>query len=948
MLNRTTILAITALMSLGILQHSRAQQPKTPESRFNDCLDEFDAHIAAATYEQAQSKIAHMRRLVRSIPNDKKEMANARVSNCQGILHIENGRYDEAASSFEGLLNQVTEPGYRWQTLCNLATAYSGQNRHIKARFTLKLAEPPKAISSINKAIYCKNLATQYKLVSRYEDALREFRAAEELLERAQGADDLKAELSYSKGITHWKLGWELEGQGREEEAEDEYRNAEKSYKQALEILPAAEGALNLAHIDFVKKFQIQAGLAGVYRDLGGNENEKESERHYQQALSKVSSHDHDRVATIRNNLALLYHKLGRCDDAEEESGKALASENAEKSTRARSHFVQAMTRWKRNQGQDRKNAIDDLKKAIELVEDLRQSEERKFSSAFQRAVFFAEWRSLFERMVYWQAERDPPDEVSAEKKMTILFRAVEQCRGRSLLDQMESPRVNPPTQELRREKEGWEAELAERAEELLRLTQKLQRRQLELQRTGGGQRQELQDLDKQKNELNDELKSQLERVELACEEYDYVEYKIAEGSDQPAQRHEQKLVGLEELKGWAKRQNTLVLEYLLGEEHGHVLVVRPDGQSRAEELTISDKQAEILGVKAGPLTANRMRDALDRDEVSGVIQYLLHYSPPDDLNEWEKKRWEKENESREKEFLGKLRALWRLLVPQAERKEIIGGTYKRLAIVPHACMADLPFEVLVVESGDYLLDAGPPVFYAPSATILMKLAKRKTERIRKDTVSVLTVAVPNIEGFGRIPFVTMESHWVDEHFRKRGFETKQLLDQEATEERFCEAVAGRSILHVANHGMFFPEYHDYGNLIGFLAFKRSADDDGLLMLPELRDLDLKTCELAILSACYANVGQEWGHEGTWSIAREFLGAGAQRVISANAPTADKATANLISVFSSVIARHWDEPGKVDHAGALRKAKQWIRNRPEHPEWKERIFWAPFVLTGAP
>ena len=48
-----------------------------------------------------------------------------------------------------------------------------------------------------------------------------------------------------------------------------------------------------------------------------------------------------------------------------------------------------------------------------------------------------------------------------------------------------------------------------------------------------------------------------------------------------------------------------------------------------------------------------------------------------------------------------------------------------RLTIVPDGPLATLPFEALVAQGGDeprYLLDVGPPIHYAPSATILLKL----------------------------------------------------------------------------------------------------------------------------------------------------------------------------------------------------------------------------------
>ena len=74
----------------------------------------------------------------------------------------------------------------------------------------------------------------------------------------------------------------------------------------------------------------------------------------------------------------------------------------------------------------------------------------------------------------------------------------------------------------------------------------------------------------------------------------------------------------------------------------------------------------------------------------------------------------------------------------------------------------------------------------------------------------------------------------------------------------------------------------EYGNLFGSLALTpgpRAADDpadDGFLTLAEIYTLDLRRCELAILSACQTNDGPQQRGEGVWSLARGFLAAGAK------------------------------------------------------------------------
>ena len=68
---------------------------------------------------------------------------------------------------------------------------------------------------------------------------------------------------------------------------------------------------------------------------------------------------------------------------------------------------------------------------------------------------------------------------------------------------------------------------------------------------------------------------------------------------------------------------------------------------------------------------------------------------------------------------------------------------------------------------------------------------------------------------------------------------------------------AGRRMVHLACHGLADQAY---GNFFGALALTPGADpnnpaDDGFLTLAEIYDLNLKDCELAILSACETNYG---------------------------------------------------------------------------------------------
>jgi CHAT domain-containing protein len=195
------------------------------------------------------------------------------------------------------------------------------------------------------------------------------------------------------------------------------------------------------------------------------------------------------------------------------------------------------------------------------------------------------------------------------------------------------------------------------------------------------------------------------------------------------------------------------------------------------------------------------------------------------------------------------------------------------------------------------------------------------------------------------LPFTGWESNWVVEGFRKAGIDVGKLQKGDATEAKVRAEVAGKNIVHFACHGVVDQEH---GNFFGALALtpgaKGSTDsgDDGFLTLAEIYDLNLKGCELAILSACETNYGPQQRGEGVWALSRGFLVAGSRRVMASNWLVDDQAAASLVSVFCQQIAKD-QKAGQTDYADALHKAKLWTRKQ---DKWKHPYYWGTFVLVG--
>jgi CHAT domain-containing protein len=119
--------------------------------------------------------------------------------------------------------------------------------------------------------------------------------------------------------------------------------------------------------------------------------------------------------------------------------------------------------------------------------------------------------------------------------------------------------------------------------------------------------------------------------------------------------------------------------------------------------------------------------------------------------------------------------------------------------------------------------------------------------------------------------------------------------------------------------------------------------DDGFLTLAEIYELDLRSCELAILSACRTNYGPQQQGEGVWALSRRFLVAGARRVVSSNWLVDDEAAASLVSYFCALTARAQQRGSPIDFGHALQSAKRWTR---QQPPWQSPYYGGTFVLVG--
>lgn len=230
--------------------------------------------------------------------------------------------------------------------------------------------------------------------------------------------------------------------------------------------------------------------------------------------------------------------------------------------------------------------------------------------------------------------------------------------------------------------------------------------------------------------------------------------------------------------------------------------------------------------------------------------------------------------------------------------------------------------------------------------------------------------------GFAALPATGTEIESIAELLRSsnRG-EAVLLRGAEGSPSDLAALAPGARWLHLATHGWFAPGSADSGGdatpldpKSGF-GRRRSAmeqvrgsmpmalcglaltganhrdGDAGVITAEEIATLDLRRCELAVLSACDTSVGVLRAGQGVASLRKALQMAGARTVVTSLWKVPDEATEDLMVDF---YRRIWVDGQPKDQA--LWEAKMRLRDARDesgNPRYSRRD-WAAWVLTGDP
>ena len=148
------------------------------------------------------------------------------------------------------------------------------------------------------------------------------------------------------------------------------------------------------------------------------------------------------------------------------------------------------------------------------------------------------------------------------------------------------------------------------------------------------------------------------------------------------------------------------------------------------------------------------------------------------------------------------------------------------------------------------------------------------------------------------------------------------------------------NILHIATHGMYRDEKKStdaesmQNSLLAFAG--ANLDDNSLVTAADISTMNLRQCDLAVLSACETGLGK-LGGDGVFGLQRGFKNAGVHTLLMSLKKVYDDSTADLMINFYQHLM------SGASKREALVKAQRNIREK----GFNDPKYWATFILLDA-
>lgn len=631
--------------------------------------------------------------------------------------------------------------------------------------------------------------------------------------------------------------------------------------------------------------------IANCYEHLG--EKQKALDYYGQSLASMPEASNAFYTAATLTNIGALYADLGEHQKALDHFNQALQLRRTIGDRNGEAATLHQIARFERNRG-NLTEARKHIEAALAAVESLRAD----VASQQLRASFFASVRRYHEfyQSLLMELHRQHP----AHGFDALALAASEKSRARSLLELLKEARAEI--------KQGVDPVLIERERNLQqRISEKAQ---TQMNLLNG------------KHTAEQAAEAEKEIASLTTE-FEQVQAQIRHSSPRYAALTQPTPLSLKEIQTAVLDENTLMLEYSLGEEKSYLWAVTPTSlksfeiPKRAEIETAARRMYEALTARnqiEARETPEQRRRRIDRADVD--------YPPA-------------------------AAALSRLILQPVASQ--LGN--KRLVIVADGVLQYIPFAALP-EFSEQPLIKNHEIITLPSASVLAVLRQETAERKpAAKTLAVLADPVfqrddPRLKQpaatrtgdaeFVRLRFSRAEADQIAS-FAPPELTLKALDFAANRETATSEELGNYRIIHFATHAVINHQHPELSGIVLSQVDERGQPRNGFLRLHEIYNLRL-SADLVVLSACETALGKEVRGEGMIGLTRGFMYARAPRVAASLWRTDDRAAAELMKRFYQGMLGE-----KMTAASALRAAQisLWQDKR-----WATPYFWAAFTLQG--
>ncbi len=772
------------------------------------------------------------------------------------------------------------------------------------------------------QAITLNTLGTVYTSLGDYQNALDVFQQSRKIHQELGQKEDVGIALNnialvyvavgeYEKAIDFYTQALKVLGEGYKHRTSTALGNLGAAYAEIKDFRKALEFHLQVLPLkpeseDREGRAIALNNIANSYSNLGDKQKALE---YYTQALALHRAVGNQRLlATTLRNIGIFHRDQGETAKALDYLNEARTITSTIGDQNGEANVLSQLAKLELNRGNlvEARKLIED---AIGTIESLRVN----LKSHQLRASFLASVRKYYEFDI--DVLMRLHQQRSAGGFATAALQVSEKSRARSLLELLREARA-----EIR---QGVDSSLIERENNLRRTIADRADQQTRL--LSGKYSEE-------------QATTAAKELEALTAEYDQVQTLIRQTSPRFAALIEPSPINVEGIQKQID-DNTLLLEYALGDEKSFVWVVTPD----------SVKSFELPGRTTIEQAAKRFYQLLTERGLVVSGETLAQ----------RKQRLDQADAEYPKAAAELSRMLLGPVAAELKRK--------RLVIVSEGVLQYVPFSALPTAAGQPLI-VDHEIVTLPSASVLAVLreefANRKSagktvavfadpvfsptdSRLVQASKSETPVAASLIEA-QRSAAESGLADLVRLRFSRQEADEIARLSSDSRNLKALDFLANRStatdaklsdyrIVHFATHGLINNQNPDLSGVVLSLVDEQGRPQNGFLRLYDVYNLKLNA-DLVVLSACQTALGKEIKGEGLIGLTRGFMYAGAPRVVASFWRIDDRATADIMRRFYEAMLKVGLRP-----AAALRAAQvsMWREKR-----WHSPHYWAAFTIQG--